>query len=144
MKVWTITLNTAPDRSLFCEVGMRGRNREAGGDYSIRYRFERGVAPVLIVSATALKLSVVENLSLAVDGRALGTLKTRRTRLAGDEVLAASIDAGRFDGTILPALLKPDAIGLELSAGGRLLQAPIQGWGAVMGNLEACMARLPG
>lgn len=142
-RVWTVTLNRATDRSLFCEAAMRGRNREAGGAYAVRLRFARGTPPTLIVAYAPPQLAQARSVLLALDDRPLGTLDMRRTRLGGNEMLAATLAPDWYAGTLRPALLAAEALGLTLAVGGRVFQAPVQGWSAVMAYLDACTAELP-
>lgn len=142
LRVWTVTLNRAPNRSLFCEAAMHGRNREAGGVYAIRLRFARGAVPTLIIAHAPPRLAQEASVALALDDRPLGTLDVRRTRLGGEEALAATLAPDWYAGTLRPALLAPEAFGLTLAIGGRVFQAPVQGWAAVMTNLDACTAEL--
>lgn len=122
---------------------MRGRNREAGGAYAVRLRLARGTPPTLVVAYAPPRLASAESITLALDDRSFGPLDVRRTRLGGDEVLAATLTPDWYAGTLRPALLAPEAFGLTLSVGGRVFQAPVQGWSAVQANLDACVEELP-
>ena len=142
MRLWTITLNTLPDRSLFCEVAMRGRNREAGGDYAIRFRYERGTAPLLIVTYAGARIRDVPEVALTLDGRPLGSMRVKQSRMGRDEALVATIDYNWFDSWVVPAFVRPDTVGMTIMAGSRMFQAPVAGWSAVRRNLGQCLSRM--